>query len=329
MNLVGKNVLVTGAGGFIGSHLTEELVKAGAKVRVFVKYKSDGSIGKLEELPDEVIEKIEIVRGDLKNSESVRKAVKDMEILFHLCALISIPYSYADPTDYVETNIIGTLNILNAAREYGIKKTIITSTSETYGTARYVPIDEEHPINTQSPYSATKASADRIAESFFKSYNLPLVIIRPFNTYGPRQSQRAIISSIISQALSSNNVKIGSLTPKRDFTYVKDIVQGFIKSAESENCFGEIINLCSNKTISMEDILKKIEKIINKKIIINQEEERIRPEKSEVFLLQGNNEKAKRLLGWEPKTGLEEGLKETLEYIRKNLDKYKIERGNI
>lgn len=329
MNIEGKNVLVTGAGGFIGSHLTEELVKIGAKVRAFVRYKSDGSIGKLEELPVEILEKIEIIRGDLKNSNSVRRAAKDMDIVFHLGALISIPYSYADPTDYVETNIIGTLNILNAAREYGVKKTIITSTSETYGTAIYVPIDEEHPIQTQSPYSASKASADRIAESFFKSYNLPLIIIKPFNTYGPRQSQRAVIPSIIYQALLNNNVKIGSLTPKRDFTYVKDIVQSFIKAAESENCFGEIINVCSNKTISVEDILKKIEEILNKKIIINQEEERIRPEKSEVFLLQGNNEKAKKLLGWEPKTDFEGGLKKTLEYIWKNLDKYKIERGNI
>jgi len=329
MDLKGKKVLVTGAAGFIGSHLTEELIKKEAQVRVFVRYKSDGGIGNLEEFPEEILEKIEIIRGDLKNSDSVNRAVEGTEVIFHLGAMISIPYSYVDPRDFVETNVIGTLNVLKAAQKNKVKKIIITSTSETYGTAIYSPIDEQHHMQAQSPYSATKISADKLSESFFRTYNLPIIIIRPFNTYGPRQSRRAVIPTIIYQALNSDVINLGSLSPKRDFTFVKDIVEGFIKTAESENIIGETINICSDETASVKEIVKKVEKIMGEKLTILRDENKVRPETSEVFLLIGNNEKAKKLLGWEPKTSLEDGLKETIDYIKDNLNKYASERGNI
>jgi len=329
MELVDKKVLVTGASGFIGSHLTEELAKMGCRVRAFIKYKSSGDLGNLEELGPGLLEKIEIIRGDLKNPDSVKRAVKNIDVVFHLGALISIPYSYVDPREFVETNVTGTLNILKACQEENVKKIIITSTSEVYGTGKYTPIDEKHPLQAQSPYSASKMSADKLAESFYNTYNLPVTIIRPFNSYGPRQSRRAVIPTIIYQALTSKELSLGSLEPKRDFTYVKDTVQGFIKVAESDNSIGEIFNISSGKTISIRELVETIGKIIGKELIPNKDQKKIRPEKSEVMILLGDNRKAKEIIKWEPKYSLEEGLKEVVKYIKQNLNSYKLERENI
>ena len=270
MDLEGKKLLITGASGFIGSHLTEELVNLGYDVRVFVRYTSDGNLGELSHLSTDLLKKIEIVRGDLKNYDSVLRAVKDVDVIFHLGALISIPYSYLDPRDFVETNITGTLNILNAAKNFNTKKIIITSTSETYGTAIYTPMDENHPLQAQSPYSASKISADKLAESFFKSFDLPVAIIRPFNTYGPRQSMRAVLPAIIYQALTKDKLKLGSLTPQRDLTFVRDTVLAFIKIAESEKSVGEIINIGNGKTISIQELVEKVGIMLDKKLIIEE-----------------------------------------------------------
>lgn len=326
MELVDKKILVTGAGGFIGSHLTEELVKLGANVRVFLRYKSDASIGNLKELPKDILDKIDIVRGDLKNPDSVNRAVKGTDIIFHLAALISIPHSYEDPRDFIETNVVGTLNVLRSAHEYDVKKIIITSTSEVYGTARYTPIDENHPLQAQSPYSATKISADKIAESFYRAYNLPIVIVRPFNTYGPRQSTRAVIPTIIGQALAKDRIKLGSLHPKRDFTFVKDTVEGYIKVAESDKVIGEIINIGYGEAVSMGEIVEMIKKILGKKLEIETDEQRIRPESSEVDLLLCDNKKAKEKINWFPKTNFEQGIKETIDYIKENFNKFDVDK---
>lgn len=324
MKLINKKVLVTGAGGFIGSHLTERLVELGSKVRTFVRYTSNGRLENIEEFPRKVLDKIEIFKGDLKSPDSVERAVEGINVIFHLGAIISIPYSYEDPRDFIETNIVGTLNILGAARKYDVNKVVITSTSEVYGTARYTPIDENHPLQPQSPYAASKVGADKLSESFYKSFDLPVAIIRPFNTYGPRQSMRAVIPTIITQALIKDKIKLGSLTPKRDFTYVEDIVQGYIKIAKSNSSIGKIINIGSGKAYSVKDIVKTIGQILNKNLEskIEIEEERIRPGKSEVMLLLCDNTKAKKLLRWEPKVSLEEGLKKTIEYIEKHPNKY-------
>jgi dTDP-glucose 4,6-dehydratase len=329
MDLTDKKILVTGAGGFIGSHLTEELAKKGCKVRAFVRYKSSGDIGNLEEIDPEILKKIEVVRGDLKNPDSVKRAIQGIDVVFHLGALISIPYSYVDPRDFVETNVTGTLNILKTCQEEKVKKIIITSTSEVYGTGIYTPIDEKHPLQAQSPYSASKMSADKIAESFYNSYNLPVSTIRPFNCYGPRQSKRAVIPTIIYQALTSEELKLGSLEPKRDFTYVKDTAQGFIKVAESDNSIGNTFNISSGKTITIRELVETIGKILGKNLIPKEDKEKIRPEKSEVRILLGDNKKAKEILGWEPKHSLEQGLKKTIEHVRKNIKNYQLERENI
>jgi len=329
MELCGKKILVTGATGFIGSHLVEELVNKGAQVRILVRYRSDGKIGNLEKMPKEILGKLEIYRGDLKNFDAVKKAAKDVDIIFHLGAIISIPFSYADPREIVDVNVIGTLNILRAGQEHNSKKIVITSTSEVYGTAIYTPIDEKHPLQAQSPYSASKISADKLAESFFRTYNLPITIVRPFNTYGPRQSMRAVIPTIIYQALTKEKIDIGSLDPKRDFTFVKDIVKGFIKSAESEDNIGEVINIGSGKAISVKELVEKIGKILGKNLITETNEKKVRPENSEVGLLLCNNLKAKRLINWEPETSFEKGLFEIIKYIKENLREYELERGNI
>lgn len=322
MDLIQKRVLVTGAGGFIGSHLVEKLVSLGARVRCFVRYRGDGGIGELENLSKEILEKIEIVRGDLKNVDSVKRAIKNIEVVFHLGALIAIPYSYEDPRDFIETNVLGTLNILRNCQEENVEKIIITSTSEVYGTAIYSPIDEKHPLQPQSPYSASKIAADNIALSFYRTYNLPVTIIRPFNTFGPRQSTRAVIPTIITQALTKDSIKLGSLSPKRDFNFVEDTVEGFIKIAESDNSEGKVINIGSGKTISIGGIIEIIKKIMGKDFIVETDEERIRPEKSEVGFLLCDNTKAKNILGWEPKNSFEEGLHQTIHYIQQNLGKY-------
>lgn len=324
-----QKVLVTGAGGFIGSHLTEKLVNLGARVKAFVRYNSRNDQGMLEFLPLRVKEKIEIVMGDLRDSQTMQDIIKDIDIVFHLGALIAIPYSYIHPGEVVETNIMGTLNVLNAAKNSGIKKIIHTSTSEVYGTAQYVPIDEKHPLQGQSPYSASKIGADKIAESFYRSYRLPIAIIRPFNTYGPRQSARAVIPTIISQVLSNDKVYLGSLHPTRDLTFVEDTVEGFIKIAESDKSIGEIINVGSNFEISIGELASKIISLVGKKLEIISVPERVRPQDSEVERLLADNSKAKKLINWEPKISLDEGLKRTIKWIRDNLELYKVNIYNI
>jgi dTDP-glucose 4,6-dehydratase len=323
MYLKGKKVLVTGASGFIGSHLTERLLKEGADVSAFLKHNSSNNLGMLSELQDN--KEIQVYRGDLKNHDSVRKAVSGKEVIFHLGALISIPHSYTDPREYAETNVIGTLNILQAAREEGIERTVLTSTSEVYGTAIYTPINEEHPLQAQSPYSASKISADKFAESFNLSYGLPVSIMRPFNTYGPRQSMRAIIPTIIFQALTQEYIKLGNLSPKRDFTYVSDTVDGFIKIAESDSdkIIGKATNVGSGETISIGEITFLIEELIGKKLRIESDSDKIRPKTSEVGVLLCDNSKARELIGWRPQVPLKSGLERTIEYIESNIKKYK------
>ncbi len=323
-------ILVTGADGFIGSHLTEELVKKGYKVRTFVYYNSFNTWGWLDILPDSIMENVEIFQGDIRDPNGVEEAAKGMDAVFHLAALIAIPFSYYSPDTYVDTNIKGTLNILQAARKQNLKRVLITSTSEVYGTAQYVPIDEKHPFQGQSPYSATKIAADRLAESFYRSFGLPVTIVRPFNTYGPRQSARAVIPTIITQLLSGRTeIKLGSLTPTRDFNYVKDTVNGFISIYESDKTIGEEINIATQKEISIGDMAKELIKQINPNAQIVCDEQRLRPEKSEVNRLLGCNEKIMRLTGWKPQYDLEKGLAETISFFETNINKYKANIYNI
>ena len=318
----GKSVLVTGAGGFIASHLVERLVAEGAQVRAFVRYNSRGDTGLLRMLPIEVFSQLDLVAGDLRDVEAVRSAMKDVDIVFHLGALIAIPYSYVHPREVIETNVMGTLNVLMAARELGTPRVIHTSTSEVYGTAQYVPIDERHPLQGQSPYSASKIGADRIVESFYRSFNLPVVTIRPFNTYGPRQSARAVIPTIISQALTQDEVKLGSLDPSRDFTFVTDTVEGFWRAASVDEALGEEINLGNDNTIRIGDLVEKIFGMIGKWPKVLTDTQRIRPDKSEVLKLWASNHKAKELISWEPRIPLDEGLRRTIEWISAHLDLY-------
>ena len=313
-----KKVLVTGAGGFIGSHLIERLLDLGADVKGFVRYNSRNDWGLLEIIPSQKLDSLQIISGDLQDYDAVFSAVRDVDVIFHLGSLISIPYSYIRPRDTIENNILSTLNILTAARDLGVEKVVHTSSSEVYGTALYVPIDEKHPLQGQSPYSASKIGADKIAESFYCSFDLPVATIRPFNTYGPRQSARAIIPTIITQAIEQEKIKLGSLFPTRDYTFVKDTVNGFISTAESKSSIGEVINIGSNFEISMGDLAQRISSLLNKDIMIMQDSSRVRPLKSEVKRLWCDNAKAKRLLGWEPQVSLDEGLKETIEWISEN-----------
>jgi NAD dependent epimerase/dehydratase len=328
MNWSKKSVLVTGAGGFIGSHLTEHLVELGANAKVFVRYNSRNDWGLLELLPKEKLDKIEVIMGDLRDADAVRHASEDVDIIFHLGALIAIPYSYIHSRETIETNILGTLNVLMAAKENSIEKVVHTSTSEVYGTAKYVPIDEKHPLQGQSPYSASKIGADKITESFYRSFNMPIAIIRPFNTFGPRQSARAIIPTIITQALTSEKIFLGSLHPTRDYTYVKDVVEGFVKVAELAKSVGEVINIGSNFEISIGELAKKISSLMNKNVEIVSDLSRVRPPKSEVERLWCDNTKAKELLKWEPKISLDEGLTETIEWVSDNIHLYKPELYN-
>lgn len=323
MNWNGKKVLVTGAGGFIASHLIERLVSEGAAVRGFVRYNSRNDLGMLKWLAPEVLSQVEIMQGDLRDTEAVRNAVRGVDTVFHLGALIAIPYSYVNPREVFDVNINGTLNVLMAARDFGTRRVIHTSTSEVYGTAQYVPIDEKHPLQGQSPYSASKIGADRIAESFYRSFETPVVTLRPFNTFGPGQSMRAVIPTIIVQALTRDEVKLGSLEPSRDFTFVKDTADGFMKVAEAEGVLGEEINLGNDNTIRIGDLAEKIFKIIGKTPKIVADPQRVRPGKSEVMKLWASNEKAKRMIGWEPRVSLDEGLKLTIEWISAHLDLYR------
>ncbi len=321
-----NKILVTGADGFIGSHLTEELIKQGYEVRAFVFYNSFNSWGWIDSFPAEIKNKIEIFAGDIRDPNGVRVAMKDCDTVFHLAALIGIPFSYHSPDSYVDTNIKGTLNVLQAARLLKTERILVTSTSEVYGTAQYVPIDEKHPFQGQSPYSATKIGADRIAESFFRSFDLPVTIVRPFNTYGPRQSARAVIPTIISQLLNGiEEIILGDLTPIRDFVYVKDTVNGFIEIAKSQKTIGEEINIATQSEISIGDLAHTIINIINPQAKIICDKQRIRPEKSEVKRLCGSNEKLKKLTNWQQMYSLKDGLKETIDWFsnKENLIRYK------
>lgn len=325
-----KKVLVTGADGFIGSHLTERLLEKGYDVKAFTFYNSFNSWGWLDTLPEDKLSEINIFSGDIRDPNGVREAVRGVDMVFHLAALIAIPFSYHSPDSYVDTNVKGTLNVLQAARDLDTEKIMITSTSEVYGTAQYVPIDEKHPFQGQSPYSATKIGADRLAESFYRSFRLPVAIVRPFNTYGPRQSARAVIPTIITQLLAGKTeIKLGALTPTRDFNYVKDTAEGFIAIAESDKTVGEEINIASQKEISIGDLANEIIEQINPRAKIICEEQRLRPEKSEVNRLLGSNEKIKQLTGWEPRYTLARGIEETVEWIRQNMNRYKTEIYNV
>jgi len=320
----GKPVLVTGAGGFIGSHLTERLVALGARVRAFVRYNSRHDVGLLAMLPPSLLREVEVVQGDLRDAEAVREAFTGIEVAFHLGALIGIPYSYLHPREVVETNVLGTLNVLIAARDKGVARLVHTSTSEVYGTASYAPIDETHPLQGQSPYSASKIGADKLAESFHKSYGVPVAIIRPFNTYGPRQSARAVIPTIITQALTRDKILLGNLHPKRDFTYIDDTVEAFLRMAECPHSVGEVVNVGSGREISVGELARLILSLIGKEARIETDPRRLRPAESEVKRLLADNRKAKKLLGWQPTITLEEGLRRTIEWIAQNLDRYRI-----
>lgn len=324
-----EKVLVTGADGFIGSHLVEELVKRGYRVKAFVMYNSFNTWGWIDTFPKELLDEIEIFTGDVRDPNAVRTAMSDCDAVFHLAALIAIPYSYYAPDAYVDTNIKGTLNVLQAARDLGTR-VLVTSTSEVYGTAKYVPIDEKHPYQGQSPYSATKIGADRLAESFYRSFDLPVTIVRPFNTYGPRQSARAVIPTIIMQLLSGKEeLKLGSLSPTRDFNFVKDTANGFIEIYRSDKTIGEEINIATQKEISIGELANKLIASINPNAKIICDEQRLRPEKSEVNRLLGSNEKIKKLTNWEQKFSIDQGVSETIEFIKNNLDKYKTDIYNI
>lgn len=325
MNWSGKKVLVTGAGGFIGSHLCEALIDLGADVTGMIRYNSRNDWGNLEFLPPGKNKSIKIVSGNIEDPKFVNQAFSGMEIIFHLAALIGIPYSYQAPMSYVRTNIEGTINILEAALASGIEKLIHTSTSESYGTAIYTPIDEKHPLQGQSPYSASKIGADKLVESYYRSFDLPVATIRPFNSFGPRQSTRAIIPTIISQALTMNQIKLGSVKPIRDFTYITDTVAGFIKIAESDKSVGQVINIGSGTGYSVGEIANKVLAILNINTPILVDTDRVRPAKSEVFELVCDNSMARKLIGWEPQTSFENGLKNTLEFISNHIDNYKSE----
>ena len=329
-------ILVTGADGFIGSHLTEALVRAGYDVKAFVFYNLFNSWGWLDKISPDLKGKFEVFSGDIRDTNGVREAVKDCDIVIHLAALIAIPYSYHSPETYIDTNVKGTLNILQAVKEFNIDRLIHTSTSEVYGTAKFVPITENHPVQGQSPYSASKIGADQLAFSFFTSFSLPVVTVRPFNTYGPRQSARAVIPTIISQiAKGKKQIKLGSISPTRDFNYIEDTVNGFIAVLDSKNGLGEVVNLGSNYEVSIGDTAKIIAEVMNADIEIINDEQRHRPKKSEVERLWADNSKAKELFGWSPKygsrEGLSKGLKETAQWFldSKNLDLYKTDIYNL
>ena len=323
-------ILVTGADGFIGSHLTEELVKRGFYVKAFSFYNSFNTWGWLDTLPEDVMNNVEVFTGDIRDPYGVKAAMKGCNAVFHLAALIAIPFSYHSPDAYVDTNIKGTLNILQAARELEIERVLVTSTSEVYGTAQYVPIDEQHPLQGQSPYSATKIGADRLSESFYRSFGLPVTIVRPFNTYGPRQSARAVIPTIITQLLSGmTKIKLGSLNPTRDFNFVKDTVNGFIEIYKSDKTIGEEINIATQKEISIEVLAHELIRQINPNAEVLCDEARLRPEKSEVNRLLGSNEKILRLTNWKPQYTFSDGIKETVCFYRENLELYKTDIYNI
>lgn len=332
MDLKGAAVLVTGAGGFIGSHLTELLVEHGCTVAAFVHYNSNNSAGWLDTLAAETRKKIRILSGDIRDPHGVRVAMEKQDVVFHLAALIAIPYSYHSPDTYVDTNVKGTLNVLQAGRQLGTKRILVTSTSEVYGTAQYVPIDEKHPWQGQSPYSATKIGADRIAESFYRSFDLPVTIVRPFNTYGPRQSARAIIPTIITQLLSGfSEIKLGALHPTRDLNFVKDTCAGFLALAGCDAAVGQEVNIATGKEISVGDLAAELIRQITPSAKIVTDEQRLRPGKSEVERLLGASDKLRSLTAWSPRYDLASGLRETIAWFRQpgNLSLYKVDKYNV
>lgn len=332
MDLTKQKILVTGADGFIGSHLVEGLLDKGCQVRAFVFYNSFNSWGWLDTFPKDKLDNIDVFAGDIRDPNGARNAMQGMDMVFHMAALIAIPFSYHSPDSYVDTNIKGTLNVLQAARDTGCNRVLITSTSEVYGTAQYVPIDEQHPIQGQSPYSATKIGADRIAESFYRSFNTPVTIVRPFNTYGPRQSARAVIPTIITQLLSgSTEIKLGSVHPTRDFNYVSNICNGFIALAECNEAIGKEVNIGSGQEISIGDLAQLIISLMNPEAKIVQDDSRKRPENSEVERLLCDNRLIQELTGWKPEVSLKEGIKKTVEWFKnkENLNRYKWDIYNV
>jgi NAD dependent epimerase/dehydratase len=332
MRLNKKKVMVTGADGFIGSHLVEGLLEEKCDIRAFVYYNSFNSWGWLDSLSKAKKDQLDIFLGDIRDPNGVREAMKGVDVVFHLAALIGIPFSYHSPDSYIDTNVKGTLNVLQAARDQNVSKVLVTSTSEVYGTAQHVPIEEDHPRQGQSPYSATKIGADCMALSFYRSFNLPVTIVRPFNTYGPRQSARAVIPTIITQLLAGDEkLRLGSLHPTRDLVYVKDTVSGFIEIAKSDKVIGEEINIATGQEISIADLVKKIKRIVNSNAKISEDKHRIRPKNSEVERLLGSNEKIKKLTSWRPQFDLDEGLKKTVDWFKdgKNINLYKIDVYNV
>lgn len=319
-----KTVFVTGADGFIGSHLVESLVQAGARVKALAQYNSFNNWGWLDKVHPDIMTQVEVFPGDVRDADYIRQFTKGAEYGFHLAALIAIPYSYDAPRSYVDTNVTGTLNVLQAVREHGIERLVSTSTSEVYGTAQYVPIDEKHPLQGQSPYSATKIAADQLAESFYRSFNMPIVILRPFNTYGPRQSMRAIIPTLLMQGVAGQEVRVGNLDPTRDFNYVLDTVQGFLKAGACAQAEGQVINVGTGQEISIQDLITKIESLLGKKLNVVQQEERFRPEKSEVFRLCAGIDKARAILDYAPQFSLDDGLRLTLDWCQAQEKSHKV-----
>jgi dTDP-glucose 4,6-dehydratase len=325
----GRKVLVTGAGGFIGSHVAEALARAGADVRAFVRYTSRSDNGWLEHADPEVVPAIEIFRGDLANPDAVAGAIKNRDVVFHLGALIPIPYSYRHPREFVTANVVGTLNVLEAARRSGLHRIVHTSTSEVYGTAQSVPIDEDHPLRPQSPYAASKVGADQLALSFQRSFDTPVVVARPFNTYGPRQSARAVIPTIVSQALSREVIELGAVEPTRDFLYVEDTVRGLLRCGEADGVVGQVVNLGTGTEISIGDAAERVLRLLERDIPVTLDEKRLRPPDSEVERLVAGTGKAKRLLGWEPEVEFDEGLRRTIDWLSGSLGAYKPSLYNV
>lgn len=319
-----RRALVTGAAGFVGSHLVEELIRREYDVRCFVRYTSTNTHGYLDQIPATQRGDLEIIAGNLRDGEAIRQAVQGVDVIYHLAALVGIPYSYLHPLEVVETNVMGTMNILMAARDHAVSRVIHTSTSEIYGSAQYVPIDEAHPLQGQSPYSASKIGAEKLVESFHASFGLPTTVLRPFNIYGPRQSTRAVIPTIITQALTNSEIRLGNLDVTRDFTYVLDTVNGFIMAAESEAAIGKVINLGSNFEVSIEQIAETIIRLVGRNVTLVQEEKRIRPAKSEVQRLWAENRLAYETFGWRPRVSFDEGLQQTIAWVAENLNRYRV-----
>lgn len=324
MRFAGKTVVVTGAGGFIGSHVVERLVREGATVRAVLRYTSRGQRGALDLLPADVMESVELTLGDVRDFDAVREVMRGADAMLHLAALVGIPYSYEHPQEVIDTNIVGTSNVLLAAKELGsLERVVLTSTSEVYGSALRVPMDEEHPLQAQSPYSATKIAGDALGQSFQRSFGLPVTIVRPFNAYGPRQSARAVIPTIIAQAVSGSALKLGSVATTRDFTFVEDTAQAFLQIGAAEAALGEVVNAGSGREIAISDVVKKVAEITGRELDVETDAQRVRPEASEVSRLLSDSSKAERLAGWRAETSLDDGLRRTVDWIREHIDLYR------